>query len=121
MWTSLRGFLMIREFLLFSPRIIPKKTGTFEFRVQKRSTSHELLLVYQELLVEEGITSKLYKTKSKRTPRGHDFVLQVTGTDNVLKFLDLVGNFRQGEEWKRISARKIRKITRIKKTLGYGG
>lgn len=101
---------MTNDFLVFTPRIIPR-LGLVHFRIQKRSKCRELLEEYQDILNEHGIVCTITGTKNRQY-RYH--LLQIHG-DNVFLFLDFVNDFKRGEEWKQICARKIRQMAEMRK------
>lgn len=115
-WTLLRGFQRLNEiFLEFSPRIIFCRSGTYTFRIQKRSKHLNVLEEYQAELRTHEVECSIIKTKHRN---GHNYILQIYG-HHVFKFLKLINNFQKGAEWKQICAERIHKMSEIRKIMSH--
>lgn len=98
-------------FSAFTPRIIFKKSGSFYFRVQKRSRDRELLIGYQKILSKHDIYCSVISTRNGK----YLYYLLQINSDSVFRFLKLVNNFRGGEQWKQICAKRIHTLAVMRK------
>lgn len=98
-------------FITFTPRIIFNEWITF--RIQKRSKDKTVLEEYQKELIIHDIPSTVIRTKHRDK---YNYILQIYG-ESVFHFLKLVDNFKEGEEWKQICAKRIHTLAVMRNEL----
>lgn len=103
---------MIDIFSTFTPRIICTR-DTIIFRIQKRAKDKTILERYQKELGSYGIPCSIIRTKHRDT---YSHILQIYG-GYVFSFLKLVDNFKGGEEWKQICAKRIHTLAVMRNEL----
>ena len=81
--------------------------------MQKRSKHRIVLEEYQKELSIHNIPCSVIRTKNRDK---YSYILQIYGK-NIFPFLKLVDNFKEGEEWKQICAKRIHTLAVMRNEL----
>jgi len=97
--------------LAYTPRIINiLNRGRVGFKIERTKSHIEDAISEEKELDKIGITSHIYIRKSIGSASGFSYSICINDIDNILKFLDLVDDYKNGKAWKQICARKIRQL-----------